>query len=234
MFIFVFKTGEMIIDEHIQKALLKSPLFQGLDETETDGIFHDIRFRLVHFAKKEIFTIAGMPCSHADIIVRGEMVARMMGMSGRVVQIDRLGVGVMIAPAFIFAANNSFPVSVETSEDTTVFRMRPDELKRLIDRHETIRMNFIRQLSNIDVFLTQKLRLVSLFTVREKIAHFLIEAARSQGTRTIRIDQSRQEIADSFGIQKFSLLRCLSDFVNEGALAIDGKTITILNSDKLK
>ncbi|MDD7558154.1 MAG: helix-turn-helix domain-containing protein, partial [Porphyromonas somerae] len=48
-----------------------------------------------------------------------------------------------------------------------------------------------------------------------------------------KLSNSRQEIADTFGIQKFSLLRCLSEFEDNGAIKIDGKQITILNSDKL-
>ena len=41
-------------------------------------------------------------------------------------------------------------------------------------------------------------------------------------------------MADIFGIQKFSLLRCLSEFEEKGAIRIEGKTITILNSDDMK
>jgi CRP-like cAMP-binding protein len=140
----------------------------------------------------------------------------------------------LIAPAFIFAENNAMPVSVETAKPTTILRMKPSELKRLIDENEHLRMNFIRRLSSIDVFLTQKLRMLSLFTVREKVAYFLIKAAKEQQSRIIKLDKSRQELADMFGIQKFSLLRCLSEFEANGAIKIDGKMITILNSDKMK
>ena len=61
-------------------------------------------------------------------------------------------------------------MSVETDGKVLLFRMRPEELKRLIDVNDVIRMNFIRILSNIDVFLTQKMKILSLFTVREKVA----------------------------------------------------------------
>jgi CRP/FNR family cyclic AMP-dependent transcriptional regulator len=76
--------------------------------------------------------------------------------------------------------------------------------------------------------------MLSLFTVREKVAYFLVKAAEHQQSRTITLDKSRQEIADMFGIQKFSLLRCLSEFVANGAIKIEGRQITILNSDKMR
>ena len=111
--------------------------------------------------------------------------------------------------------------------------MQPEALKTLMDTDETIRMNFIRILSNIDVFLTHKMKILSLFTVREKVAYLLLERAGEQGSDEIHLERSRQEIADSFGIQKFSLLRVLSNLEKEGVIEIKGKNIKILDRHKL-
>ncbi|WP_311550225.1 Crp/Fnr family transcriptional regulator [Prevotella aurantiaca] len=218
----------------INEILSHSPLFNGLTAKEIKELLQTVNFKIVEYPAKEIYTLAGMPCKYADFILKGELISRMTGLSGKQVQIDRLKACILIAPAFIFAKNNAMPVSVETAQHTTILRMMPSELKHLIDNNERIRMNFIQLLSSIDVFLTQKLRMLSLFTVREKVAYFLMKAAKEQQSRTIKLSNSRQEIADTFGIQKFSLLRCLSEFEDNGAIKIDGKQITILNSDKMK
>ena len=216
------------------EILTNSPLFNGLTAKEIKELLQTVNYKIVEYPAKEIYTLAGMTCKYADFILKGELISRMTGLSGKQVQIDRLKACVLIAPAFIFAKNNAMPVSVETAQHTTIMRMMPSELKHLIDTNERIRMNFIQLLSSIDVFLTQKLRMLSLFTVREKVAYFLMKAAKEQQSRTIKLSNSRQEIADTFGIQKFSLLRCLSEFEDNGAIKIDGKQITILNSDKMK
>ena len=218
----------------INETLSHSPLFNGLTAKEIKELLQTVNFKIVEYPAKEIYTLAGMPCKYPDFILKGELISRMTGLSGKQVQIDRLKACILIAPAFIFAKNNAMPVSVETAQHTTILRMMPSELKHLIDNNERIRMNFIQLLSSIDVFLTQKLRMLSLFTVREKVAYFLMKAAKEQQSRTIKLSNSRQEIADTFGIQKFSLLRCLSEFEDNGAIKIDGKQITILNSDKMK
>ncbi len=218
----------------INETLSHSPLFNGLTAKEIKELLQTVNFKIVEYPAKEIYTLAGMPCKYADFILKGELISRMTGLSGKQVQIDRLKACILIAPAFIFAKNNAMPVSVETAQHTTILRMMPSELKHLIDNNERIRMNFIQLLSSIDVFLTQNLRMLSLFTVREKVAYFLMKAAKEQQSRTIKLSNSRQEIADTFGIQKFSLLRCLSEFEDNGAIKIDGKQITILNSDKMK
>ena len=157
----------------------------------------------------------------------------MAALSGKQVEVSRLHSGNMVAPAFIFSKDRSLPVSVETDGKVQLFRMRPEELKRLIDVDDVIRMNFIRILSNIDVFLTQKMKILSLFTVREKVAYLLMERAGEQGSNEVHLERSRQEIATRLVIQKFSLLRVLSDFEKEGAIEIDGRNIKILDRRKM-
>ena len=175
-----------------------------------------------------------MPCKTADIVVSGTLVCRMSSLSGKQVEVSRLQAGEIVAPAFIFGNDSELPVSVETEEETVVLRMQKPEFRTLIGSDERILTNFVRVLSNIDIFLTHRIKVLSLFTVREKVAWMLLEQAGEQGTNTIHLTRSRQEIADSFGIQKFSLLRVLSDFQKEGAIRVAGREITILDRSKMK
>lgn len=215
------------------KALRSCPLFAGMSDIEIELTLGNVSHQLVSLPSHEIYALAGMPCKYVDVVVSGRLICRMAALSGKQVEVSRLDCGNMVAPAFIFSKDRSLPVSVETEGKVQLFRMRPEELKRLLDVEETIRMNFIRILSNIDVFLTQKMKVLSLFTVREKVAYLLMERAGEQGSNEVHLERSRQEIADSFGIQKFSLLRVLSDFEKEGAIEIHGRTIKILNRRKM-
>ena len=126
------------------------------------------------------------------------------------------------------------PVGVETDTDVTVLRIQKAMFRNLINTNEQVRDNFIRVLSNINAFLTHRMRILSLFTVKEKVAYLLLERAGEQGSNVIHLERSRQEIADSFGIQKFSLLRVLSDFVKAGAISINGREVIILDRTKMK
>lgn len=221
------------MEPNIYQSLSICPLFQGIDMAEIEVILQDVSFKLVRYDKKDIYTLAGMPCKYADIVIKGELTTRMVSMSGKTVEVSRLNKGDIIAPAFIFAKDRTMPVSVETECETFILRFQPSEFETLIDHDIRLRRNFIQILSNIDVFLTKKMRVLSLFTVREKVAYFLTDTAKKQGSRTILLDKSRQEIAESFGIQKFSLLRSFSELVEQGAIEVNGKQITILDKRKL-
>ena len=211
-------------NDQMMQVLQKCPLFAGMSTLSIDLALGNISYQIINFAPRDVYTLAGMPCRFADIVLSGSLICRMVSLSGKQVEVTRLRPGNLIAPAFIFAKNNSMPVSVETDSEVTLLRMTPQTLKKLIDDDADIRMNYIRSLSNIDVFLTHKMKVLSLFTVREKVAYLLLERAGEQNSNTIRLTRSRQEIADSFGIQKFSLLRVLSEFEKEGVIRVDGKT----------
>lgn len=221
-------------NDQMMQVLQKCPLFAGMSTLSIDLALGNISYQIINFAPRDVYTLAGMSCRFADIVLSGSLICRMVSLSGKQVEVTRLRPGNLIAPAFIFAKNNSMPVSVETDSEVTLLRMTPQTLKKLIDDDADIRMNYIRSLSNIDVFLTHKMKVLSLFTVREKVAYLLLERAGEQNSNTIRLTRSRQEIADSFGIQKFSLLRVLSEFEKEGVIRVDGKTIEIIDRSRLK
>ena len=68
---------------------------------------------------------------------------------------------------------------------------------------------------------------------REKIAFYLNRRSKEQKSLTVTLDRSRQEIADSFGIQKFSLIRTLAEMEQDGVIKIENRAITILNPQAL-
>lgn len=221
------------MEQKVLDALVKCPLFAGMSPTEIEISLSGAAYRLVNYDSNDIFALAGMPCQYADIVVSGELICRMSSLSGKQVEVSRLRRGNFVAPAFLFGKDRNMPVGVETNTRVTVFRMKREEFAGLLRGNWQLANNFISVLSNTNVFLTRRMRILSLFTVREKVAWLLMERAGEQGSNKIRLYRSRQEIADSFGIQKFSLLRVLSDLQKEGAIEINGREITILDRSKM-
>ena len=210
------------------QGLRKCPLFKGLEESEIIALMHTVRYRVIRFHKGEVLAYEGSVCQNADIIVSGEMVANLTGPSGRVIRMNAHQTGKMLAPAFLFAADNHYPVTVEASTETAVLRLTPSDLEKLLDSDQRLMMNHIRLLSNIISQLTKKVRMLSM-TVREKVCLYLKEQSRLQQSNNIHLPMSRQQLADHFGIQKYSLLRCLNELKQEGAIRVEGRHIHILS-----
>lgn len=218
-----------MIEQKTINSLTHCPLFQRMSEMEIADALSSICHKVIPFKKHTLYSIAGFEYPHVDIVLNGEMTARMVsGTSGRQLEVIRFRKGDVIAPNFIFATPNVMPVTIETESEVNILRMSSRSLQQLVDSFSTIRWNFIGILSNIGAYLASKIKFISLLTIKEKVMFYLRSEALAQHSKTIVLAQSRQHLADSFAIQKFSLIRCLAELVAEGAIRIKGKEITIL------
>lgn len=210
------------------QGLKRCPLFNGLKESEIIDLMHTVRYRVIRSRRGAVWAYEGSACQHADFIINGEMVAILTGPTGNVIRMGSHQSGKLLAPAFLFAADNHYPVAIEATTDTTILRLTQPDFEKLLHGNQKLMMNFIRLLSNIISLLTKKVSMLSM-TVRDKVIFYLKELSRSQQTNNVILPLSRQELADHFGIQKYSLLRCLSELKQEGAIRVDGRHIQILS-----
>lgn len=206
------------------QALSQCPLFNGLTDAEIIQLMHTVRYRIVRYPKGGLLALAGDVCQHADIVLSGKMMTNLIGPSGRSIRITMKHAGNMLAPAFLFAKENLYPVNVEAATDTQVLRLMPADLEKLLQADTRLMVNFIRILSNNIAYLTKKIGLLSL-TVREKIMLYLREQQQEQNSTHIHMQLSRQQLAELFGIQKYSLQRCLNELQKEGLITLEGKYI---------
>ena len=224
-----------MIEQKTINSLTHCPLFYRMSEMEITDALDSISHKIIHFKKHDIYAIAGFEYPHADIVLHGNMTARMVAVSsGRQLEVIQLQKGDVIAPNFIFADKNVMPVTIETECEVRILRMSSRSLQHLVDTYATIRWNFISILSNIGAYLASKMKFISLLTIKEKVKFYLRAEALAQRSKVITLGKSRQHLADSFAIQKFSLIRCLAELAEDGSISIHSKEITILDIRKLQ
>ena len=210
------------------EGLRKCPLFEGFSDNEIIDLMHAIRYRVTRLYKGDFLFVAGEDCIHANILIDGEVVAYLEGASDRYIRMSTFHAGNMFAPAFLFAQERRYPVTVQATTNTKVLRIHSTDFERLLELDSRLTKNFAVILSNLIAGLTKKVEML-LLSVREKIVFFLKEEQRHQQSNTIQLSMSRQELADHFSIQKYSLQRALNELQESGAIRVDGKTIEILN-----
>ncbi len=216
------------MDIETLEGIRKCPLFKGLTDNEIMDLMHTIRYRVTRLYKGDFLFVAGDDCLHANIMIEGEVVAYLEGASDRYIRMSTFHAGNMFAPAFLFAQDRRYPVTVQATTNTKVLRILSADFERLLELDSRLSKNFTVILSNLIAGLTKKVGML-LLSVRDKIIFFLKEEQRRQQSDTIRLSMSRQELADHFGIQKYSLQRALNELQESGAIRIDGKTIEILS-----
>ena len=216
------------MDIETLEGIRKCPLFEGLTDNEIIDLMHAVRYRVARLYKGDFLFVAGEDCLHANILLDGEVVAYLEGASDRYIRMSTFHAGNMFAPAFLFAQVRKYPVMVQATTNTKVLRILSADFEQLLELDSRLYKNFTVILSNLIAGLTKKVGML-LLSVRDKIIFFLKEEQRRQQSDTIRLSMSRQELADHFGIQKYSLQRALNELQESGAIRIDGKTIEILS-----
>ena len=217
-----------IMDIETLEGIRKCPLFEGLTDNEIIDLMHTVRYRVIRLYKGDFLFVAGDDCLHANILIDGEVVAYLDGASDRHIRMSTFHAGNMFAPAFLFAQDRRYPVTVQATTNTKVLRILSTDFERLLELDPRLSKNFTFILSNLIAGLTKKVEML-LSSVRDKVVFFLREEQRRQQSNTIQLSMSRQELADHFGIQKYSLQRALNELQESGAIRIDGKTIEILS-----
>ena len=215
------------MDIETLEGIRKCPLFKGLTDNEIIDLMHAVRYRVIRLYKGDFLFVASEECFHANILIDGEVVAYLEGASDRYIRMSTFHAGNMFAPAFLFAQDRRYPVTVQATTITKVLRIQSVDFERLLELDSRLAKNFTVILSNLIAGLTKKVEML-LLSVRDKIMFFLKEEQHRQQSNTIKLSMSRQELADFFGIQKYSLQRALNELQESGAIRIDGKTIEIL------
>ncbi len=215
-------------------ALKNCALFQNMSLSAIENVLKGVSIRLVHYGKNDVYAVSGGECRYTDIMITGSMIARMTGLSGRQVEVIRLKRGDVIAPCFLYSSQSSLPVTIETEDRVSVMRFSMDALHALIDNNMIVRWNFIRMLSDLSHYLVTKIKFLSLMTLREKILYLIHSETMQQDSKTIVLARSRQRIADSLAVQKYSVLRCLSDLVRQGIISVKGRVITVIDPMRLQ
>ena len=124
----------------------------------------------------------------------------------------------MLAPAFIFASENRFPVNIEVQESCEVLVLDKNYFLEFMHSQPVIMKNFIGMISDRSLFLSKKLNEFALQSLKSRLLNYL--------KINKRID-NQQEVAFILGVARPSLARALSELVAEKKVSMNGKEAII-------
>ena len=102
---------------------------------------------------------------------------------------------------------------------------------------ETLSRDFDGIISHLRMFrkgdILAKLFFMSVKTIRQKLASYLLRMLKQQGDSPIQLDRSQQELADYFGVSRPSLARELAHMQDDGLIKTDRKLVHILRKEDM-
>lgn len=218
--------------------LTSFPLFTDLTESEIEDIFVLIKHSTHNYKKGESIVNQGDICKHLFILAQGSVKTEISTIEGGNITIANIQAPYPLASAFLFADNNFFPVDVIAESQVSIIKISKDEVLKMFALYPKFLNRYISFNSNITQFLSSKLHLLTIKTIKGKLAYYLVELANrspQKGAKIIIIlDQNRTELAKYFGIARPSLARTLNEMEREGLIIINHSEITINNLPLLK
>lgn len=148
---------------------------------------------------------------------------------------------ITITRPFEFVSNMSifseerYQYSVSALEDSVVCIVKLDFIKELFLKNGGFAMGLLTKISMInDKIISQTLDIRQKNLVGRVAFVLLYFTKEIYNSRVFDLPVSRKEIADYIGMSTANVIRTLSDFKKEGIIRVFGKTIEVVDVDKLE
>lgn len=131
--------------------------------------------------------------------------------------------------------NEPHPHSLSTITDCEVCVIDSNDFMQLISRSPEFKQRLLINMSHEYGYFVEFLRVMSKYTVRERIALFLLVVDMKFNQRGIyKIPLKREEMANIVSTALETFVRTLKEFKEEKFIEVSGKYIKILNRKELQ
>ncbi len=218
----------------IQQTLSDCALFAQFTREELAEITRQFRFTTRSYARDQVVAFEEDPCEAMGIVTSGSIHIQRIFPSGKLITLETFRSGDSFGEALVFSGSGAYPATLIAEEDSTVMYIARADVMQLCVRYPVFLANFLRTLSDRILLLNRKIKNLTLGTVRQKVANYLIEEQRQQKTDRLLISFSRQALADSLGIPRPSLSRELIAMQDSGWIKFDRRTVQVLDRAALE
>lgn len=209
---------------HIQ-SVFQCPLCSSIPETRREEFLADVKYAVKHFAKGDRLVTQGARYEKLIILIKGEVQTEMSDEKGDFMHVETVQAPNPLATGFLFATNNVSPVSAVAKADAAAVVIPRENVYFLMQKYEDFMKAFLSYISNKCAFLSEKLRLVSLRTIRAKLAYYLLR--ESKGEQQFCLGASKEDISRLFGVSRPALVHVMMQLADEKIIEVDGRMITV-------
>lgn len=217
--------------------LKKSILFENISDDELTNIIEQSHSKIITIKKNEYLFYQGEIPKYLYLLIDGTVQIEKVDTNGKRMIMNRFDeIGTMFAEVYIYFDSKLYDYSCLSIKNSKIFAIPKDFFLNLTvsnSYHHKITQNMLRILSRKAFYLNQKVLILSSFTLRQKIASYLLQ----------RLDKSenfgkllfkREELADFIGTTRPSLSREMLLMQDEGIIILEKDSFKVLDMKKLK
>lgn len=211
--------------------IFQCPLCSSIGMEEREAFLTDVKFKLKRFGKNDVIITQGSQYNELYILIKGEVHTEMADEKGDFMHIGAVKAPNPLAIGFLFATNNTSPVTAIAQNDAMVIAIPKENVYSLMRKYDAFMMAFLGYISNKVAFLSEKLRLVSLRTIKAKLAYYLLKESKGENAFSLKV--SKENVARLFGVSRPALVNVMMQMMEEGFIRVDKRKVEIVDRTAL-
>lgn len=204
-------------------------LFKDLSFKDIDYLFTKDLYEIKNYKKNSVIYFQNEKCTRFDIILKGTILVQEIDSRGNALTISDFTVGDVLGGNLLFSNKNFYPMTVLAKTDAVILHIQKELVLKFCQNNIIFLVNFLESISDKTLILTDKIKSLSMKTIRQCIIDFLIYESYSQNSCTVKLELTKKELAEKFGIQRPSLSRELNKMRRDGLIDYDAHSITIID-----
>lgn len=220
--------------EQIISKLEGNEFFKDLSSDEIKKLISNIGYYLKDYKKGEIIANEEEECNNLGFILDGVIEIQRIYLSGKQIVLKRLNNGDVFGEALIFSKKSSYPTTIVAFNQCKILYINKSDILKLCRMEEKILGNFISALSNKILMLNSKIKSIAFKSIKHKVINFILEQVKEQQSETVKLKESKEEIATILGIPRPSLSRELMNLRDLEYIEFDRSTIKVSNIEALE
>lgn len=216
----------------IYNILLQNPLFKGFTENDYEKIMNCLIITSNFYKKDDIIIHIGSPVTSVGLVVSGSVKIIREDINGDINILSEILSGDMFAEALVCSRTQNSPVSVISSAASEIIFINYNKILNECDQMCSFRGKLIENMLYIiakkNLFLNQKIEIMSKRSIREKLLCFLEIQKNKFNSNQFTISYNREELSNFLAVDRSSLSRELGNMRDERIIDFDKNTFEIL------
>ena len=176
------------------------------------------------------FTIAleGDLSTSIGIVLEGKIHVKAYSLGGKNFTLNTLLPGQIFGDVLIYGTSaKSYPGNLITAGETKVAFIPNKEFEQFLFHDNDLLKNFLSLLSEKAYEMNINSKMLSQESIRDKILFYLQQQKRIQKKNKIKLNMTKEDLANKLFIQRPSLSRELANMKKDGLIDYDRHTITL-------
>lgn len=184
------------------------------------------------FSNGEMLFYAQDKANGLYLVLSGEIRVYKMDDQGKEIEVVRLGPGDFFGEAILFVAEK-FPAYAQTVRDSKVVFLEKNKLFQHLEQDPALAKFFLTLLATKCVTLNQRIEILGLHTVRQRLIRYLMSFCQGQQSCVVNLPIKKGELARILGTISETLSRNLKQLQEEGHIKVESNSIHIVDCQRL-